>query len=85
MRYYREGCPHFISLLDHKIVVMLRGGYQPLEKCRMGKGEFAFTPSGEVYPCERLAAGNPHTHAIGKLDALVEIGPLRIIQRPGRQ
>jgi uncharacterized protein len=75
--YYREGRPHYISLIDSKITVLLRGGYQPLEKCRMGTGEFAFTPSGHVFPCERLVGGDPETHAIGKTNRLVTLGPVR--------
>jgi uncharacterized protein len=54
IEFYRRGEPRHISLVDGKIVVILRGGYQPMEKCRMGKGEFAFGPSGNIYPCERL-------------------------------
>ena len=56
---------------------MLRGGYQPKEKCRMGTGEFAFTPSGRVLPCERLAAVDPELHSIGNIHDLVQIGPPR--------
>lgn len=76
MRYYREGRPHFISLIDGKIALLLRGGYHPSEHCRMGEGEFAFTPSGRVYPCERLAGGDPDRHVIGSVNHLVEIGPV---------
>jgi uncharacterized protein len=83
MQYYREGRPHFISLLDHKITIMLRRGHQPLDKCRMGKGEFAFTPPGDVYPCERLAASDPHSHVVGKVGDFVNIGPLRDHFAPG--
>lgn len=77
IRYYREGRPHFISLIDNKITVMLRGGYQRTEKCRMGEGEFAFMPSGQVYPCERLAGEAPDIHVIGKVTNLVQIGSLQ--------
>lgn len=77
MDFYRAGLPHFISLIDSKITVMLRGGYQPLERCRMGTGEFAFAPSGHVFPCERLAAAEPQTHSIGSINGMIRIGPLR--------
>jgi uncharacterized protein len=77
MDFYRAGQPHFISLIDSKITVMLRGGYQPLERCRMGTGEFAFAPSGHVFPCERLAAAEPQTHSIGSINGAIRIGPLR--------
>lgn len=77
MQYYRERRPRYISLFDSKITVMLRGGYQPQEKCRMGVGEFAFTPLGQVYPCERLVAAGTNGHSIGRVAQLVQIGPLQ--------
>jgi uncharacterized protein len=66
--YYLQGDPHFISLIDSKITVILRGGYQPLERCRMGRGEFAFTPDGRIYPCERLIDSGKDGHCIGDVD-----------------
>jgi uncharacterized protein len=83
VRFYREGRPHFISLIDSKITVMLRGGYQPLERCRMGTGEFAFDPLGRVFPCERLVSSAPEEHAIGSVGGFVQIGPLRGHLAPG--
>jgi uncharacterized protein len=83
MEFYRAGRPHFISLIDSKITVILRGGYQPLERCRMGTGEFAFTPSGHVFPCERLAASEPEMHSIGSSNGMVQIGSLRDHLAPG--
>lgn len=61
--YYLQGDPHYISLIDAKITVILRGGYQPDEKCQMGKKDFSFGPSGNIYLCERLIqddSGGPH-------------------------
>jgi uncharacterized protein len=83
IRFYREGRPHFISVIDSKITVMLRGGYQPLERCRMGTGEFAFDPAGRVFPCERLVSSKPEDHAIGSANRLLQIGPLRDHFAPG--
>jgi len=76
MSYYRRGDPHFISLIDSKIAVILRGGYQPEERCRMGSGELAFTPDGSVYPCERLV-GNGATdaaHRLGSVEHGIDLG-----------
>jgi len=67
-RYYLVQNPHFISLIDGKIAVMLREGYDPLERCRMGKGEFAFTPDGSIYPCERLIGSGGSEHRIGNIN-----------------
>lgn len=76
-RFYREGRPHFVSLIDAKITVMLRGGYQARERCRMGTGELAFGSDGRIFPCERLASTAPSEHAIGAVEGLVRLGPLR--------
>ncbi len=75
MDYYRRSDPHFISLVDSKIAVILRGGYQPQERCRMGRGELAFTPDGSVYPCERLVgvADSDVTHRLGSVEQGIEL------------
>lgn len=67
VRYYLAGDPHFISLIDGKVAVILRGGYHARERCRMGQGEFAFTPEGDIYPCERLVGNGDRTHCIGNV------------------
>ncbi len=67
MKHYLAGRPRFISLIDSKIIVLMRGGYDPRERCRMGKGEFAFTPSGNIYPCERLIENDSGEHCIGNI------------------
>lgn len=66
--FYRQDDPHFISLIDSKIAVILRGGYQPNERCSMGRGELAFTPDGAIYPCERLVGNGDEGHRIGHID-----------------
>jgi uncharacterized protein len=67
--YHLQGKPKYISLIDSKISVILRGGYQPLEKCRMGSGELAFAPSGNIYPCERLiGADDGNLHCLGNIN-----------------
>jgi uncharacterized protein len=68
MEWYLADDPRFVSLIDSKIAVLLRGGYQPAERCRMGRGEFAFTPEGNVYPCERLIGqGTGGAHCLGNV------------------
>jgi len=68
INYYRKHQPHFISFIDSKIAAILRGGYRPEERCRMGKGEFGFGPSGNIYPCERLIGSDDgKEHCIGKI------------------
>lgn len=72
-RSYRAGDRHFISLLDAKIAVILRDGYQLTERCQMGQGEFAFTPAGYVYPCERLVGADDERHRIGSVSDEVRL------------
>ncbi len=65
---YRKGNPHHISIIDNKISIMLKGGYSPNDHCKMGTGEFAFAPSGNIYPCERLlGADDGLSHCIGNI------------------
>ena len=69
MDFYLQGKPKYISLIDGKITVILREGYKPTERCRMGQGEYAFAPSGNIYPCERLVgADDGKTHCIGNIN-----------------
>lgn len=66
--FYIQGNPLFINLIDNKIAAILRGGYESIERCRMGKGEFAFSPEGNIYPCERLVGdGTENRHCIGNI------------------
>lgn len=74
--YYLQKDPHFISLIDSKITVILRGGYKPMERCRMGKGEFAFTPEGNIYPCERLIGNGENGHCIGDIHSGLKPGKM---------
>lgn len=59
-----------LNLIDNKLILFLKGGYEEKDKCSMGQSEFGFAPSGNVYPCERLIGddtdeemcmGNIHT------------------------
>ncbi len=59
-----------LNLIDSKIILFLKGGYEEKDKCHMGEKEFGFAPSGNIYPCERLIGddtnkemcmGNIHT------------------------
>jgi uncharacterized protein len=68
LQCYLQNNPKFISLIDNKITVILRGGYKPFEKCRMGSGELAFGTTGNVYPCERLVGSDDgKTNCIGNI------------------
>jgi uncharacterized protein len=67
--FYCKRKPVYISLIDSKISVILRGGYKSLEKCKMGNKEFAFAPSGNIYPCERLIGSDDgNIHCLGNIN-----------------
>jgi uncharacterized protein len=73
MDYHRAQTPRFISLIDSKLATILGGGYQAKDRCQMGKKEFAFSPEGNIFPCERLiGAGDQNAHCIGTLDKGVD-------------
>jgi uncharacterized protein len=72
--HYLNQTPKYISIIDNKIAVILKGGYQPWEKCCMGDRELAFAPSGNVYPCERLIGNDDgRTHCLGNISDLVDM------------
>lgn len=82
IHYYEQEDPHYISLIDSKITVILRDGYRPEEKCQMGKKEWAFSSSGKIYPCERLIGNDDGTHAIGDVDNGISLENLQCRSHP---
>ena len=67
---YQQGQEIAINLIDSKIIILLKGGYDVGDRCGMGETEWGFAPSGNIYPCERLIGedddpslclGNIHT------------------------
>lgn len=67
---YRAGKPIAVNQIDSKVIVFLKGGYEPSDRCGMGDREWGFAPSGNIYPCERFIGeddggefclGNVHT------------------------
>jgi uncharacterized protein len=69
LSFHRDGNPHFINIIDEKVALVVHGGFRPGDKCSMGEGEFAFSPQGLIFPCERLVGdGNANEHAIGHIE-----------------
>ena len=78
-----RGAPLFLSPIDGKITALLRGGYRADERCRMGIGEFAFSPLGQIYPCERLiGCGTTSQHRIGSVASGVRAPETRELCQP---
>lgn len=51
---YRNGREIAVNLIDSKIIVFLKGGYDYTDRCGMGEKEWGIAPSGNIYPCERF-------------------------------
>lgn len=84
VNWYLAQDPHFVSLLDAKITVLIRRGYHPLERCQMGTGELTITPDGGLYPCERLiGSGGPGPHRIGTVAEGIDLSRLAGRCSPG--
>lgn len=67
---YQKGNEIAVNLIDSKVIVFLKQGYEGADRCGMGTTELGFAPSGNIYPCERfigqddggaLCLGNIHT------------------------
>ena len=51
---WRRGLSFRFTLLDSKIVTHLKGGFSCADRCDFGGEELAVSPSGRLYPCDRL-------------------------------
>jgi len=71
VQQYISGEPCFINLIEGKIAAILNHGYRAEERCMMGRMEFAFSPDGGIYPCERLVgpSGDMKAHRIGHVES----------------
>ncbi len=51
---YQQGQEIAINMIDSKIILFMKGGYSIEDLCGMGETQWAFAPSGNIYPCERF-------------------------------
>jgi uncharacterized protein len=51
---YRKGLAFKVNLFDAKIITHVKGGYACGDRCDFGCDELAVSPSGKLYPCDRL-------------------------------
>jgi len=51
---YRAGHDFTCNPLDAKIITRLKEGYSSCDRCDFGCEEIAVSPTGTLYPCERL-------------------------------
>jgi uncharacterized protein len=43
-----------VNFIDSKMILFMKDGYAPEDRCSMGAAEWGFAPSGNIYPCERF-------------------------------
>jgi uncharacterized protein len=54
VRAFETGQEVSLNMIDGKIIVFIKGGYEARDRCGMGESEWAVAPSGNIYPCERF-------------------------------
>jgi uncharacterized protein len=74
MTRLRAGDDVRLDPLNGKVVTHLAQGYKEKNLCQFGQQEIAISPSGKIYPCDRLVAedSNPEV-CIGDLDSGLDL------------
>ncbi len=54
LNYSQKNNLLYVNLISKKMEVIQRGGYILIDKCQPGIKSMAFSPSGDIYPCERF-------------------------------
>ncbi len=49
-----ENRPVYINVVEDKLITHVKGGYADEDRCSMGHRSLAISPSGNLYPCERM-------------------------------
>jgi uncharacterized protein len=74
---FRNGEDVYIAPLDAKIIGRLKQGLKECDKCAFGVGEVAVSPSGWMYPCERLVGDDENPQwRIGHISTGTDQGKL---------
>jgi len=74
MARFRAGQDVRLDPLNGKVVTHLAQGYKEKNLCQFGQKEIAISPSGKIYPCDRLVAedSNPEV-CIGDLEGGLDV------------
>ena len=68
VQWYWQDDPALVSFVDSKLSLLINDGCSNSDKCHMGTREFAITPDGKIFPCERLVFdGGENGHCIGDI------------------
>ncbi len=80
--YYRDGTDFSLDLFDSKIITHLKGGYSCKDQCKFGKNELCVSPSGKLYPCERLVGDDTRDDIIiGDVETGLDIAKISAIKK----
>ncbi len=84
---YQQGQEIAINVIDSKIVLFLKDGYGLEDMCGMGETQWAFAPSGNIYPCERfIGEDDVDSLRLGNLHSgLDRIRQCVLLQRKGNR
>jgi len=87
VRSYQEGQEIAINIIDSKIILFMKGGYKDEDRCGMGETQWAFAPSGNIYPCERfIGEDDDDSHRLGNLHTgLDRIRQCALLERKGNR
>ncbi len=71
---YSEDREMAVNLIDSKIIILIKGGYELIDICGMGKTEWGFSTTGNAYPCERLIGEDDgKTLCLGNIHSGIEV------------
>jgi len=74
MARLRAGQDVRLDPLNGKVVTHLNQGYKEQNLCQFGQQEMSISPTGRIYPCDRLVAEDDNTDVIiGDLDSGLDI------------
>jgi len=84
---YEQGQEIAINVIDSKIILFLKGGYGVEDMCGMGETQWAFAPSGNIYPCERfIGEDDDEALRLGNLNSgLDRIRQCALLERKGNR
>ncbi len=82
---YRNGREVAINLIDNKVIVFLKKGYDLSDRCGMGETEWGIASSGNIYPCERFIGGDDSNEfCLGNVDTGLDgTRRCRVLKRRG--
>jgi uncharacterized protein len=68
LNYAQKNESIYINLINKKLEIIQQGGYMTSDKCSPGSSGMAFSPSGDIYPCDRFITDSSNNeNSIGNI------------------